>query len=70
VLDEVTDVVRRVSGPLQPAVIGPLALDPVGAAGLAGAWTRHLDRTPLVESARQVAHELDVLLAAQLTAAG
>jgi hypothetical protein len=70
VLEEVTDVVRACSGPHQPTVVGPLALDPAGAAGLAGHWTRHLDRTPLVESARQVAHQLDVLLATQLTAAG
>jgi hypothetical protein len=67
---EVDDVVRQVSGRLQPVVAGPLALDPAGAAGLAGEWTRRLDRTPLVESARRVAHELDALLAAQLTAAG
>jgi hypothetical protein len=51
-------------------VVGPLAFDPAGAGGLAGQWTRHLDRTPLVESARRVAHELDVLLATQLIAAG
>ena len=50
--------------------VGPLAHDPVGAAGLAGEWTRHLDRAPLVESARLVAHELDSLLASRLTAAG
>jgi hypothetical protein len=70
VLDEVTDVVRGCSGAHQPTVVGPLALDPAGAAGLAGEWTRHLDRTPLVQSARQVAYDLDVLLAAQLTTAG
>jgi len=67
---EVTDVVRHLCGSTPPAVVGPLALDPSGAAGLAGEWTRHLDRTPLVASARRVAHELDVLLAAQLTVAG
>lgn len=67
---EVDDVVRQTSGRLQPVVVGPLALDPTGAAGLAGEWTRRLDRTPLVESARRVAHELDALLAAQLTNAG
>jgi MinD-like ATPase involved in chromosome partitioning or flagellar assembly len=66
----VGDLVRQVGGRLQPVVLGPLALDPVGAAGLAGEWTRHLDRTPLVESARRAAHELDSLLAAQLTRAG
>lgn len=70
VLDEVTDVLSRGGNTFQPAVVGPLAFDPVGAGGLAGQWTRHLDRTPLVESARRVAHELDVLLATQLTAAG
>lgn len=67
---EVTDVVQQLCGPTPAPVVGPLALDPSGAAGLAGEWTRHLDRTPLVTSARRVAHELDVLLAAQLTAAG
>lgn len=67
---EVDDVVRQVSGRLHPVVVGPLALDPAGAAGLAGEWTRRLDRTPLVESARRVAHELDALLVAQLTATG
>ena len=68
---EVDDVVRQVSRRLHPiVVVGPLALDPAGAVGLAGEWTRRLDRTPLVESARRVAHELDALLAAQLTAAG
>ena len=67
---EVDDIVRQASGRLHPVVVGPLAFDPVGAAGLAGEWTRRLDRTPLVESARRVAHELDALLAAQLTAAG
>lgn len=69
-LHEVREVVRDVGSRLQPAVVGPLALDPPGARGLAGEWTRRLDRTPLVESARRVAHELDALLANQLTAAG
>jgi MinD-like ATPase involved in chromosome partitioning or flagellar assembly len=67
---EVSDAVRLAGGRLQPLVLSPLALDPLGAAGLAGEWTRHLDRTPLVESARRVAHELDSLLAAQLALAG
>jgi MinD-like ATPase involved in chromosome partitioning or flagellar assembly len=67
---EVSDVVRLADGRPRPVVLSPLAVDPVGAAGLAGEWTRHLDRTPLVESARRVAHELDSLLAAQLTVAG
>ncbi len=70
VRDEVTEVVRQLCGGIPAAVVGPLALDSEGAAGLAGKWTRHLDRTPLVASARRVAHELDVLLAAQLTLAG
>lgn len=69
-LDEVREVVRDAAGRLQPAVVGPLTLDALGAAGLAGDWTRHLDRTPLVESARRVAHELDALLANQLVGAG
>ncbi len=66
---EVNDIVRQLCGPTPPAVVGPLAADPSGAAGLAGEWTRHLDRTPLVASARRVAHELDVRLAAELTVA-
>ena len=69
-LHEVREVVRDVVGRVQPPVIGPLALDPLGARGLAGEWTRHLDRTPLVESARRVAGELDALLTHQFTAAG
>lgn len=69
-LHEVREVVRDVGTRVQPVVLGPLALDPAGAGGLAGEWTRHLDRTPLVESARRVAHELDALLTDQLTAAG
>jgi len=44
-------------------VLGPLADDPAGAAGLAGQWTRRLDRTALVTSARLVARALDVRLA-------
>lgn len=70
VREEVTDVVRQLCAAPAPPVLGPLACDPTGAGGLAGQWTRHLDRTPLIASARRVAHELDVLLAAQLTAAG
>lgn len=70
VVDQVTEVVRDARLGVYPVVLGPLALDPGGAAGLAGEWTRHLDRTPLVESARDVAHELDALLAAQLTTVG
>ncbi len=69
-LREVSEVVRHVAGRLRPETVGPLVHDPVGAAGLAGEWTRHLDRAPLVESARLVAHELDSLLASQLAAAG
>lgn len=44
---------------LRAPVIGVLAHDPTGAAGLRGEWTRRLDRTPLVVSARAVAHALD-----------
>lgn len=69
-LHEIREVVADVVTRRQPAVVGPLTLDPLGAAGLAGEWTRHLDRTPLVESARRVAHELDELLADQLATAG
>lgn len=44
-------------------VLGPLANDPAGAAGVAGQWTRRLDRTALVGSARLVARALDARLA-------
>jgi hypothetical protein len=40
-------------------VIGPLAFDVEAAQGLAGRWTRRLDRTALVVSARVVAHAVD-----------
>ena len=43
-------------------VIGPLAFDAAGAAGLSGQWTRRLDRTPLVASTRLVARALDTRL--------
>jgi hypothetical protein len=46
------------------AVLGSLAEDPAGAAGLAGQWTRALDRAPLVASARALAGALDRRLAA------
>jgi hypothetical protein len=45
-----------------PEQVLVLADDPVSAAALAGGWTRRLDRSPLVSSARQVAS----LLHAQL----
>lgn len=70
VLDEVTEVVRQIPGYPEPTVLGPLPLDAAGAAGLAGEWTRHLDRTLLVESARQLARDVDALLTTQLLSAG
>lgn len=44
-------------------VLGPLVEDPVAAAALAGRWTRRLDRSALVVSARLVARGLDARLA-------
>jgi hypothetical protein len=44
---------------LPARVLGVLAQDPAGAAGLRGEWTRRLDRTALVVSARAVAYALD-----------
>jgi hypothetical protein len=46
-------------------VLGAVAEDPAGAAGLAGQWTRALDRTALVTSARALAAVLDRRLAAE-----
>ena len=43
-------------------VLGPLADDAASAAGLAGRWTRRLDRSALVVSARVVARALDLRL--------
>lgn len=48
---------------LTTPVLGRLAVDPVGAAGLRGEWGRRLDRAPLVESARVLARYLDQVLA-------
>jgi hypothetical protein len=45
------------------SVAGGLADDPAGAAGLSGVWTRRLDRSPLIRSARTLAAHLDVRLA-------
>lgn len=44
---------------LPEAVVGCLADDPRAAAGLAGEPTRSLDRSPLIRSARALAHALD-----------
>ena len=44
-------------------VLGPLADDSGAAAGLAGRWTRRLDRSALVVSARVVARALEARLA-------
>ena len=41
---------------------GHLADDPAAAAGLAGQWTRRLDRSPLVASGRRLAGDLHELL--------
>ncbi|HMC71776.1 MAG TPA: hypothetical protein VKJ07_21640, partial [Mycobacteriales bacterium] len=43
-------------------VLGPLAFDATAAAALAGQWTRRLDRSQLVVSARVVARALDARL--------
>jgi MinD-like ATPase involved in chromosome partitioning or flagellar assembly len=50
-------------------VLGPIAEDPSGADGLAGQWTRRLDRSALVSSARTAARALDGRLAAGRPAA-
>jgi hypothetical protein len=56
--------VREALRPLgEVDVVGPLADDPPAAAGLAGRWTRRLDRSGLVTSARAVARILDTRLA-------
>ena len=44
-------------------VVGPLPVDDQAAAGLAGQWTRRLDRTALVAAARVTAQMLDARLA-------
>jgi hypothetical protein len=49
---------------LPARVVGVLAYDGQGAAGLRGEWTRRLDKTPLITSAREVAHRLDAWLLA------
>jgi hypothetical protein len=59
---EVRDVLAGSAHPV--AVLGSLVEDPAGAAGLAGQWTRALDRAPLVASARTLAGALDRRLAA------
>lgn len=58
---EVAGVLEQSSVPVP--VLGCLAHDPEGAAGLAGAPVRRLDRTWLVRSAREVALLLDQRLA-------
>lgn len=58
---EVADVLATAG--LSVPVLGALAEDPAGAAGLAGQWTRALDRAPLVTSARALAGALDRWLA-------
>jgi MinD-like ATPase involved in chromosome partitioning or flagellar assembly len=50
-------------------VIGPLASDPDAAQALAGRWTRRLDRSALVVSARLVARMIDARLPRPATAA-
>jgi hypothetical protein len=45
-------------------VIGTLAFDPLGAAGLSGTPTRRLDRTPLVVSARRLSAAIVNVVAA------
>lgn len=50
--------------------VGHLAFDPDGAAGVCGRPTRGLDRTPLVGSARKLAHQCDAVLARRTTPSG
>ena len=48
---------------VSPEQVLALADDPISAAALAGGWTRRLDRSPMVSSARQVASLLHAQLA-------
>ena len=57
---EVEDVLAGWSMPVP--VLGRMAVDPAGAAGLRGEWGRRLDRSALIESARVLAHDIDALL--------
>lgn len=66
--DDAVQVRDALRGHGELDVLGPLADDPAGAAGLSGQWTRRLDRTPLVASARLVARSLDARLAERRTA--
>ncbi len=60
------------TGPAGPAAmsapfVASLAFDPTAARGIAGQWTRRLDRSPLVTSARLLARRLDELLSTPAT---
>ena len=59
---EVAEVLATAGLPVP--VLGAVAEDPAAAAGLAGQWTRALDRAPLVAGARDLAGALDRRLAA------
>ncbi len=61
-VSEVEDVLTGWPLPAHVPVFGRIALDPSGAAGLRGQWGRRLDRSPLIESARGLARDLDALL--------
>jgi MinD-like ATPase involved in chromosome partitioning or flagellar assembly len=63
-----TEVAEALHGQGCAAVIGSVAFDPPGAAGLAGTPTRRLDRTPLVVSARRLATALGSELSARRVA--
>lgn len=54
----VTEVRDALRGLGEVDVVGPLAVDAGAAAALAGAWSRRLDRSPLVVSARLVVRAL------------
>ena len=54
----------------QVSVLAGPVLDPAGAAGLCGVWTRRLDRSPLIGSARSLAQHLDVRLATPVATDG
>jgi hypothetical protein len=54
----------------EPDLLGPLAFDPAAAAAFSGRWTRRLDRSPLVVSARQVARAVDTRSTRPSQAAG
>jgi len=54
----------QVLEPCRPVFVASLPIDARGAAGLCGAWTRALDRRPLVDAGRHLARLCDRTLSA------